>query len=1744
MIGTGGAALTVNNSVVAGGTLRLVSGSRIRLQSGAVVESPDIALAGQGTIVLTAGAVLGQVGAKVDLTTSSGGIAQDAAATLIAATLSSSAGVTGPVVLSGTANAIGTLTALAVSAGGLTLSTTGDLSIEGAVTATDAMTLLTGGTNRLRATGTISSGSTLTIAAGGGVGFDGGSVAEAPMIALSAQSTVTVATGARIGQSGALIDINVATGGVTQAAGATIVASNLSSTKGIEGGLALVGANVIGALGNIAVTSGEVQVHNTVPLTLTGTISTPENAYLRVSDPGGVTIDPTGGILAGAKGLVTLHAPAITIKAGGTISAGGFEAAPEILGATMTLAGSAGGLNTLIGVNVGLATLGAVTVPGGTPVITAGHIQIDGSFDANNLPLHLLSLGGISAPTGQLANVSTLTGSAAGSVDLSRNANQIGVLAGLVAAGRDADLLLAVSSDLHVAGPVSATRDLILRANHTDGNITTNGTIAAGRTLAISADGLVGAAEGARLTGATIVLEGARSLTFAAGAAVGSADAKVDLSSTAGNVIQDAGATIVAATLTSVKGVAGDTLLIGKANAIGTLAAFAAGGDLRLLNTGGLHVSGPVTSASAIALTVGAMAGLTVGGSIGAGGSLSIASGAAGVALETGAIVTGATIAMTATGPFALGDGTVLGQLGATVDLSTSAGGIAQDARGTLIAGMLRSAGGVVGGASFLGVANTIGTIGPLTIAGAGNSFSLTNHVDTRIVGPLTADGTVTVAIHAGSGLSVAGTVTSGSALSIQTGVGGLDLAGDAFVAAPTILARAQGAISFASGARLGQSGAIVELSTTAGGVDQNAGATIVADVLRAPSGLHGNVSLAGAANAIGVLSDVVVLGGGGFSLRNTGSLSVTGTVRASAIDIRSSAVDVTGGILAETSGVDLLASVGGILQAGTITAATDIAMTGQVGVTHAGSTDASGTVALTAVAGDLFNNGVITAASDVTLRANVGAVTLDGTVTAGSAVTVAATIGAITQSGIVQASTGDFALTTGADFMQTGGTLLASGSIFLTAGGSLTQAAGVIRGTATTGATAITLVANAVTAGSGIVQAAGGSVEAASIGGSLMMTAANGISLAGTVLALDPTKGALSMAANGATASFSLTGRVVAGRSLNMTAAGFIQTRGTMIAGADGIIQTSATDIQMSAGLLQTQGNIDLTAGRSISQSGGMIQGLADGGSTAIRMTASGSAAGDGITQDGGAVIQAANSGGSVSLTAANRIILGGTLLAFDQSLGTIAATANGLGGETVSFTSTGLLNGGFRVLAATTAGAMTQSGTITAGTGGLAMTAATDLTQTAGLLQSSSDVVLTSRRSMTQAGGVMQGSASAGPTAIRLASLGANPGEGFTQAASGTIAAASVGGSVDIVAANAVIIAGAILAPDPAVGRVTLSAGGAGGDTTSLSQGGRISAGVVISQTATAGDITHGGTAIAPAISIVPLAGSFRQIGGVIETTRSPFNLTVPGAFLQDSSARITSIGSMSLRAGTQLRQTGNLQVPGGRVDLFTAGGSLATAGSIVGGQVHMNNPMGPIAVGGAITGLTPARIQNDSQFAVRAADFPTTTEGAGIYVTTGPRSETDSPQSVTFAASVAATTGRGQVLITIPNDAPLSLTMDSPNADLFLSLQTGEANGVLRVGSLHLRYQDAGTLGTVDFAGTVNGLSGYTAASGSFILPAQLSNYMLNGCAIQAASCIQITDLRVPVANPLRDLQVGRTGGQGSLQFALPDVAERDY
>ena len=81
-------------------------------------------------------------------------------------------------------------------------------------------------------------------------------------------------------------------------------------------------------------------------------------------------------------------------------------------------------------------------------------------------------------------------------------------------------------------------------------------------------------------------------------------------------------------------------------------------------------------------------------------------------------------------------------------------------------------------------------------------------------------------------------------------------------------------------------------------------------------------------------------------------------------------------------------------------------------------------------------------------------------------------------------------------------------------------------------------------------------------------------------------------------------------------------------------------------------------------------------------------------------------------------------------------------------------------------------------------------------------------------------------------------------------------------------------------------------------------------------------------------------------------------------------------------------------------------------------------------------------------------------------------------------------------------------------------------------------------MDLGGSVNGLTGLTATSAAFILPAQQPTYTLNGCPIMAASCIQISTQRVPVSNPLGDIQIGQNFGGLDVKYGLPDVADRDY
>src|SRR5208282_5401473 len=122
----------------------------------------------------------------------------------------------------------------------------------------------------------------------------------------------------------------------------------------------------------------------------------------------------------------------------------------------------------------------------------------------------------------------------------------------------------------------------------------------------------------------------------------------------------------------------------------------------------------------------------------------------------------------------------------------------------------LESIGGVSGGAAtFAGTANAIATLGGFTVAGGALSLSDT--------GALTITGPVTTSA----------VLIGGAARSTPTAI---TLTGE-LAAATVALSAGSGGIALNTGSALGQSGAIVDL-TSAGGVSEASGATLTAGVL------------------------------------------------------------------------------------------------------------------------------------------------------------------------------------------------------------------------------------------------------------------------------------------------------------------------------------------------------------------------------------------------------------------------------------------------------------------------------------------------------------------------------------------------------------------------------------------------------------------------------------------------------------------------------------------------------------------------------------------------------------------------------------------------------------------------------------------------------------------------------------------------------------------------------------------------
>ena len=379
-------------------------------------------------------------------------------------------------------------------------------------------------------------------------------------------------------------------------------------------------------------------------------------------------VDNQALILGGAVSVGTAGTVDISHHRGGwfqsdsrrvraTLTAGTLTSTNGISG-TISLHGIANAIGTVAGV-----TAGGMTVVDNQALTLAGLVSAgsSGTVDLSTMP------GGFDvaqASSGTLiGGVLSSTSGISGKLNLQGAFNAIGTISGLTADG----LLVMDGQPLVLAGVVSVgasgTADLSTSMGAgfsvTQGS---SGALTAG--LLISDSGIsggailrgtgnqIGAISGLTAGGLTVVDNHA--LTLVGAVNVGSTGT-VDLSTTPGggfDVIQGAGGTLTAGTLTSAIGISGDLALRGIENAIGTVSGVSAGG-LSLVNN---HM-------------------LTLAGLVSAGAS--------------------GTVDLTTTA-------------GAGFD-------VVQGAGGSLIAGALTSAGGISGNAILRGTGNQVGTITGLT---------------------------------------------------------------------------------------------------------------------------------------------------------------------------------------------------------------------------------------------------------------------------------------------------------------------------------------------------------------------------------------------------------------------------------------------------------------------------------------------------------------------------------------------------------------------------------------------------------------------------------------------------------------------------------------------------------------------------------------------------------------------------------------------------------------------------------------------------------------------------------------------------------------------------------------------------------------------------------------------------------------------------------------------------------------------
>ncbi|WP_239684682.1 hemagglutinin repeat-containing protein [Xanthomonas arboricola] len=1210
----------------------------------------------------------------------------------------------------------------------------------------------------------------------------------------------------------------------------------------------------------------------------------------------------------------SLNAQAVTLQAGGDLTAGGTLQSASVLDLqaqrSVTLNGQAQagsdanlrGNSIATGRDAVLKSVGAISLDGGAAIDSRG--TLDAGTDLRLRSTGALALAGVAQANGDVVLSATDTLSNASQViagrDLSVQAGNIdNVAAGVLVA--DGSVTLTTGA-LQNAGSLQSGGDLRITA----ANMDQGGTAIAGKALT------------AKVTG-TLDNRGNLIAKDALQVETGSLRSSGQLGSEAANV-----------SLIS----QGDITLQGVVAAATTLQATAVGdlqqaGSLKAQSIA-LQVGRDLTAAgtlqSATQLDLQAQRALTMNGQ-------AVATGDA--TLRGAQIGTGQAAVLQSGGAISL-DGAAIdsrGALDAAADLNLrstgdlAVAGVAQADRNVVL-----SAGGVLTNTAQVVAGQSLN----VTAASASNAAS----------GVLLAQGDATVAI--GGLLDNAGAVRAGNQLAL--GVGSLRQTGQAY-GLQRLGVIATGAVDN-RGDLIGGNGLRVEAAQVSSSGQLGSERGDVALISRGNLELGGSLASAGSfsAQADGALAQSGNLSAGStLELRSRGDLGVAGQLGAQQLTLTSDAVLRQQGTVSGTT-VDLQGAR--IENAGQTTASGNLSL-------RAGEISIAGTVGAGINAdGSLGSGPTLSLIADRQLSAS-GKLLAGGNLTAqGSQLQLA---GASTR------ATGNVALTTGGNLDHRGGDLLAGGTLTVQAGGNidngrLNAVAGQMQANQLSidGASLSNAGGRLVQSGNGLTRVSiGGAID--NTGGTL---ASNAQDLTITAASLENSQGRIEHAGTGVlsvtsrSALGNSSGRILTQGQLHLDASGALNNQGGAIAAAGdaaltvaglnnigGSVSARGLNVQSTGaadnrnGLLQASGGALTLRADSLSNAGGIVQAVANagaGGSLRVELNR-------GLDNGNGTI----GAGSDAVITAENIGSSGGSL----QAARDLSVTARGQ----LDNHQGGKLSAG-RDLNVAVAGALLNSGgqldagnTLTASGGLIDNTQGSIVNNGGGLTR------ITTGGALTNSGGNLGGR---GSVVIDAASIANNSGQ---LVAGGDLIANTnglnnQGGNVYAGASFLLQRAGATL--DNQNGTIKAEQAVRLNLQNLNNAGGKIGAG---SMTGGAGDVVidtvgfdGGGSILAQNLLDLTLRSDYTHRAGADLTSNGNFNLRVGGSLVNESTLKAArsldiTAGSITNRAGATILSNdtrlngGNIIDNAGSISgngaLSLVANSINNTGSIVGGNVSVN-------------------------------------------------------------------------------------------------------------------------------------------------------------------------------------------------------------